>query len=99
MDGARVAVAIMAKAPKPGEVKTRLCPPLSLEEAAGLYDCFLRDKVADALRRHAVEHSGGPARDAGAGARRRAPGRVLAGVVRRRHRRGPRAIDRLARGS
>src|SRR2546428_424026 len=46
MDGARVAVAIMAKAPKPGEVKTRLCPPLSLEEAASLYDCFLRDKVA-----------------------------------------------------
>src|SRR2546421_6533210 len=45
MDGARVAVAIMAKAPKPGEVKTRLCPPLSPEEAAGLYDCFLRDKV------------------------------------------------------
>ena len=45
MDGARVAVAIMAKAPKPGEVKTRLCPPLSPEEAADLYDCFLRDKV------------------------------------------------------
>src|SRR2546422_1752357 len=46
MDVARVAVAIMAKAPKPGEVKTRLCPPLSPEEAADLYDCFLRDKVA-----------------------------------------------------
>jgi rSAM/selenodomain-associated transferase 1 len=41
-----VAVAIMAKAPRAGEVKTRLCPPLSPEEAAGLYDCFLRDKVA-----------------------------------------------------
>ncbi len=46
MEGARVAVEIMAKAPRPGEVKTRLCPPLSPEEAAGLYDCFLRDKVA-----------------------------------------------------
>src|SRR6266850_2317635 len=46
MDGARVAVAIMAKAPRAGEVKTRLCPPLSHEEAAGLYECFLRDKVA-----------------------------------------------------
>ena len=46
MDNGRVAVAIMAKAPRAGEVKTRLCPPLSPEEAAGLYDCFLRDKVA-----------------------------------------------------
>jgi rSAM/selenodomain-associated transferase 1 len=46
MDGARIAVVIMAKAPRAGEVKTRLCPPLSPEEAAGLYSCFLRDKVA-----------------------------------------------------
>jgi uncharacterized protein len=46
MDSARVAVAIMAKAPKAGAVKTRLCPPLSPEEAASLYECFLRDKVA-----------------------------------------------------
>jgi hypothetical protein len=46
MDDARVAVAIMAKAPRPGEVKTRLCPPLTPEEAAGLYRCFLQDKVA-----------------------------------------------------
>jgi uncharacterized protein len=46
MDSARVAVAIMAKAPRAGEVKTRLCPPLSAEDAARLYACFLRDKVA-----------------------------------------------------
>lgn len=39
------AVVIMAKAPRPGEVKTRLCPPLSYEEAAELYRCFLLDKV------------------------------------------------------
>jgi uncharacterized protein len=43
---ARIAVAIMAKAPVAGEVKTRLCPPLSALEAAGLYECFLLDKIA-----------------------------------------------------
>jgi len=45
-DKARSAVAIMAKAPLPGEVKTRLCPPLSLGAAAQLYQCFLLDKIA-----------------------------------------------------
>jgi len=40
-----VAVAIMAKAPRSGEVKTRLCPPLSLVDAAELYSRFLRDKI------------------------------------------------------
>lgn len=39
------AVAIMAKAPWPGQVKTRLCPPLSYEEAAELYRVFLLDKI------------------------------------------------------
>jgi uncharacterized protein len=50
---ARSAVAIMAKAPRAGEVKTRLCPPLSLAEAAELYRCFLLDKIAqvNALQR------------------------------------------------
>ena len=33
----------MAKAPRPGKVKTRLQPPLSAEEAAALNVCFLRD--------------------------------------------------------
>ena len=45
-DKARSAVAIMAKAPLPGEVKTRLCPPLSHGAAAQLYQCFLLDKIA-----------------------------------------------------
>lgn len=36
---------IMAKAPRAGEVKTRLCPPLSASEAAGLYRGFLLDKI------------------------------------------------------
>ena len=43
---APVAVAIMAKVPRPGEVKTRLCPPLTAEQAAGLYRAFLADKIA-----------------------------------------------------
>lgn len=37
------ALAVMAKAPRPGKVKTRLQPPLNAEEAAGLNVCFLRD--------------------------------------------------------
>ena len=41
-----VALAIMAKAPKAGAVKTRLCPPLSPGQAAGLARCFLLDKIA-----------------------------------------------------
>jgi uncharacterized protein len=45
-DEVRSAVAIMAKAPEPGQVKTRLCPPLSHREAAQLYQCFLVDKIA-----------------------------------------------------
>ena len=46
MTGTRsIAVAIMAKAPLPGQVKTRLCPPLSPDAAAGLYRCFLLDKI------------------------------------------------------
>src|SRR5437879_4025275 len=40
-----VAVAIMAKAPRGGEVKTRLCPPLSLADAAELYRRFLLDRI------------------------------------------------------
>lgn len=41
----RFAIAIMAKAPRAGEVKTRLCPPFSTTEAAELYRCFLLDKI------------------------------------------------------
>ena len=44
------ALAIFAKAPIVGQVKTRLCPPLSFEEAKELYQCFLLDTVARALR-------------------------------------------------
>ena len=37
------ALAIMTKAPRVGQVKTRLSPPLTLDEAAALNACFLRD--------------------------------------------------------
>lgn len=37
------AIAVMAKAPQPGRSKTRLVPPLSPEQAAGLSAAFLRD--------------------------------------------------------
>ena len=40
------ALAIMTKAPRAGEVKTRLIPPLTSEEAADLNVCFLRDITA-----------------------------------------------------
>jgi rSAM/selenodomain-associated transferase 1 len=41
----RPAIAVMAKAPEAGKVKTRLVPPLSWEEAAELYRCLLQDKL------------------------------------------------------
>lgn len=41
------ALGLMAKAPVAGEVKTRLVPPLSPEEAAALNLCFLRDMAAN----------------------------------------------------
>ena len=42
------ALIIFAKRPVAGQVKTRLSPPLSPEEAAGLYACMLRDVIAKA---------------------------------------------------
>jgi rSAM/selenodomain-associated transferase 1 len=42
----KCALAVMAKAPRPGKVKTRLSPPLTPEQAAELNACFLRDTVA-----------------------------------------------------
>src|SRR6266403_3585790 len=40
------ALALMTKAPRAGQVKTRLVPPLTNEEAAQLNRCFLRDTGA-----------------------------------------------------
>jgi len=41
------AVVLMAKAPVPGRVKTRLCPPLAPAEAARLYACMLGDAAEE----------------------------------------------------
>ena len=50
------ALAVMAKAPRAGTVKTRLSPPLTLEQTAALNVRFLRDTA---------EHLAGVARSAG----------------------------------
>ena len=36
-------LAVMAKAPRPGKVKTRLSPPLTPDQASALNICFIRD--------------------------------------------------------
>jgi hypothetical protein len=36
-------IGVMAKSPRPGFSKTRLCPPLAPEQAAQLSGAFLRD--------------------------------------------------------
>jgi len=41
--GSIPAVVYFAKAPRPGQVKTRLCPPLTPREAAHLYAAFLQE--------------------------------------------------------
>jgi uncharacterized protein len=42
----RCVLALMTKAPRAGEVKTRLVPPLTNEEAAQLNKCFLQDTAS-----------------------------------------------------
>ena len=44
------ALLVVAKRPAPGRTKTRLTPPLLPEQAAALYECFLRDTL-DLVRR------------------------------------------------
>ena len=57
---------MMIKAPRPGASKTRLCPPLSPAEAAGLSGCFLRDTTANIAHvARAREPGGGGAPAAG----------------------------------
>lgn len=41
----RPIVVVMAKAPRAGDVKTRLVPPLTYSQAAALAGCFIRDTV------------------------------------------------------
>ncbi len=44
-------LAIFAREPRPGAVKTRLCPPLEPEQAAALYSAMLHDVIDQAARR------------------------------------------------
>jgi rSAM/selenodomain-associated transferase 1 len=46
----RTAVIVMVKAPRPGNVKTRLLSALTAEHAASLASCFAQDAVANGLR-------------------------------------------------
>jgi glycosyltransferase A (GT-A) superfamily protein (DUF2064 family) len=46
----RAHVLVMAKAPVPGRVKTRLCPPLSYEQAAVVAEAALADTLDAASR-------------------------------------------------
>ena len=46
---------IMAKAPRPGSVKTRLAPSLSTEAVTDFYRCLLEDTLALARSLHDVE--------------------------------------------
>ncbi|MEV6240507.1 DUF2064 domain-containing protein [Lentzea sp. NPDC051838] len=45
----RFCLLIMAKSPVPGQVKTRLCPPLTAEEAADVAAASLLDTISAAL--------------------------------------------------
>ena len=45
----KYALAVMVKAPRGGEVKTRLVPPLHAEEASQLSVCFVKDMLANLL--------------------------------------------------
>lgn len=44
-EGRSFAVAVLAKEPRPGHVKTRLCPPFSAEQAARLAEAALLDTL------------------------------------------------------
>ena len=54
------ALAVMTKAPRAGQVKTRLIPPLTPAEAAELNRCFLRDTAA-AIAQASGKHTRGVA--------------------------------------
>jgi rSAM/selenodomain-associated transferase 1 len=49
------ALVIMAKEPAVGRTKTRLCPPLTLAQAAALYEALLRDTIGLAAGQEGVQ--------------------------------------------
>ncbi len=58
MAGGICAIGVMAKAPQAGRSKTRLCPPLSHEQAAAMSAAFLRDiteNIAAAAREAPIQ--------------------------------------------
>jgi rSAM/selenodomain-associated transferase 1 len=55
---AKPALVLLAKAPRPGYVKSRLQPPLTPQQAADLYAAFLSDLVAATRRLGAVRYLG-----------------------------------------
>lgn len=58
-----VQLGIFVKAPVPGQVKTRLCPPLTVQDAASLYAAMLADTLrlaaASPAERILLFHDGG----------------------------------------
>jgi rSAM/selenodomain-associated transferase 1 len=53
------ALAVMAKAPRPGKVKTRLSPPLTPDQASALNICFIRDTTENIQQVTEVSNSAG----------------------------------------
>ena len=57
-----IALLVIARAPRPGHSKTRLCPPCTLEQAAGLAEAALKDTLeavgARWLRGHSSKKRG-----------------------------------------
>jgi rSAM/selenodomain-associated transferase 1 len=50
---------MMAKAPRPGKVKTRLSPPLTPDQASALNICFIRDTTENIQQVTEASHSAG----------------------------------------
>jgi rSAM/selenodomain-associated transferase 1 len=55
LDAVRRALIVVAKKPSLGNTKTRLCPPLSEEQAVGLYRCLLLDTLQTMQQVQGVE--------------------------------------------
>jgi rSAM/selenodomain-associated transferase 1 len=51
------ALIVVAKEPVPGQTKTRLCPPFTLEGAAELYRCLLLDTLALMQQLKTADHT------------------------------------------
>lgn len=51
----KLLLVVVAKAPVPGEVKTRLLPHFTPEEAVALYRCFLQDRLEEVGRLKGID--------------------------------------------